>query len=354
MPTEIKALLRDDGSGGVGGLLTGKHELCALSYDPSDEPTEVFVLVKNEGGNELPIEQTAGVSKSSDLSLTDDEKLPLVVPNGSSQPMVDKPSSPSKKMPALGVKGKLLSGNNSKGRRTKENASPQKGRNDGSFAALGCAKASLFESGGGSEGQFGTNSVSAIGVNNDVPPATSKRSRSDHENENGPVKKRRKRSKCTSDGCTNIAIKGGVCWRHGAKNTTNQKRSEGCTNYAVKGGVRKRHGAKVNRKLCSSEGCTNIAKTGGVCVRHGAKRKQCSWLGCTNNAVQGGVCKRHGAKVAAPKLCNIAGCTNFAQKGGVCIRHGAKRKCSSEGCTKHAQKRGVCSRHGAKDSMKKA
>ena len=31
-----------------------------------------------------------------------------------------------------------------------------------------------------------------------------------------------------------------------------------------------RHGAKV--KLCSSEGCTNQAVRGGVCFRHGAKR----------------------------------------------------------------------------------
>jgi hypothetical protein len=31
-----------------------------------------------------------------------------------------------------------------------------------------------------------------------------------------------------------------------------------------------RHGAKVKR--CSSEGCTNKAKRGGVCIRHGAKK----------------------------------------------------------------------------------
>jgi len=34
--------------------------------------------------------------------------------------------------------------------------------------------------------------------------------------------------------------------------------------------VCKRHGAKVKVKLCSSEGCTNIVVKGGVCIRHGA------------------------------------------------------------------------------------
>jgi hypothetical protein len=36
------------------------------------------------------------------------------------------------------------------------------------------------------------------------------------------------------------------------------------------GGVCQRHGAKVKR--CSSEGCTNHAQKGGImCVRHGAR-----------------------------------------------------------------------------------
>ena len=81
-----------------------------------------------------------------------------------------------------------------------------------------------------------------------------------------------------------------------------------------------KHGAKV--KLCSSEGCTNIAVKGGVCMKHGAKRKLCSSDGCTNQAVRGGVCKKHGAKI---KRCNSEGCTNGVVKGGVWIRHGANR-----------------------------
>ena len=55
----------------------------------------------------------------------------------------------------------------------------------------------------------------------------------------------------------------------------------------------------LNVKRCSSEGCTNRVVRGGVCCRHGAKveLKRCSSEGCTNVVVKGGVCKRHGAKV---------------------------------------------------------
>jgi len=56
-----------------------------------------------------------------------------------------------------------------------------------------------------------------------------------------------------------------------------------------------KHGAKV--RLCSSEGCTNHALKGGVCIKHGAKPsvKHCTSEGCTNRAKRGGVCWKHGA-----------------------------------------------------------
>ncbi|KAK1744057.1 hypothetical protein QTG54_005654 [Skeletonema marinoi] len=116
------------------------------------------------------------------------------------------------------------------------------------------------------EGQCGTKSVLAsASVNNDDLLAgvtvTSKRPRSDKGSENGQVKKRRLVTyRCSSEGCKNNAVKGGVCWRHGAK-----------------------------KKLCSSDGCTNHAKKGGVCWRHGAKIKLCSSEGCTNHVQKGGV-----------------------------------------------------------------
>eukprot|EP00984_Skeletonema_dohrnii_P017828 scaffold8189_cov107-Skeletonema_dohrnii-CCMP3373.AAC.9 len=171
------------------------------------------------------------------------------------------------------------------------------------------------------EGQCGTKSVLAsASLNNNCLPTLYKRPRSDKESENGQVKKRTK-NQCSSEGCENNVIKGGVCWRHGAKANAKQCSNEGCKNNAVKGGVCRRHGAK--NKLCSSDGCTNGAIKGGVCWRHGAKAyvKLCSSEGCTNHAKKGGVCMRHGAQVAR-KLCSREGCTNGAKKGGVCTRHG--------------------------------
>jgi len=36
-----------------------------------------------------------------------------------------------------------------------------------------------------------------------------------------------------------------------------------------------RHGATRPTYLCSSEGCTNIVQKGGVCIRHGANINRC-------------------------------------------------------------------------------
>ena len=108
-----------------------------------------------------------------------------------------------------------------------------------------------------------------------------------------------------------------------------------------------RHGAKKEYKRCSIEGCTNFAQKGGVCIKHGANVKRCSSEGCTKQAQKGGVCIKHGAKV---KQCRVEGCTTFAQRGGVCIKHGAKvvpKRCSVEGCSNQSKRGGVCRRHGA-------
>eukprot|EP00984_Skeletonema_dohrnii_P007240 scaffold2618_cov69-Skeletonema_dohrnii-CCMP3373.AAC.1 len=110
------------------------------------------------------------------------------------------------------------------------------------------------------------------------------------------------------------------------------------------------------RTRCSHEGCTNRAEKGGVCCTHGAERPRCSRENCTNYAQQGGVCRRHGAE--APK-CSHENCTNQARKGGVCMSHGAvyvyvRPRCSHEGCTKQAQKGGVCCTHGAKQRIANA
>ena len=147
---------------------------------------------------------------------------------------------------------------------------------------------------------------------------------------------------CSSEGCTNQVVNGGVCKRHGAKVKRCSK--EACTNQAVKGGACIKHGAKIIRKRCSREGCTNKVVQGGFCTKHGAKRKQCSSEGCTTMSQVAGLCYRHGSK--RKERCSGEGCTNQALKGGVCWRHGARKKlCSTEGCTNIVVKGGVCRRH---------
>jgi hypothetical protein len=66
------------------------------------------------------------------------------------------------------------------------------------------------------------------------------------------VRKKKYRYECSADACTNHAVRGGVCIKHGAKIEYKRCSVEGCTNHIVKGGVYKRHGAKREHKRCSS------------------------------------------------------------------------------------------------------
>ena len=94
--------------------------------------------------------------------------------------------------------------------------------------------------------------------------------------------------------------------------------------------ARKRAKWRSYKKKCSADGCTKFAQRGGVCMRHGSKytRKLCSLSGCTNQVVKGGVCKRHGAKVGRNQPCTNAGVTTNqaaqqegtrTEQGGVCF-----------------------------------
>eukprot|EP00986_Skeletonema_menzelii_P005084 scaffold1793_cov142-Skeletonema_menzelii.AAC.1 len=49
-------------------------------------------------------------------------------------------------------------------------------------------------------------------------------------------------------------------------------KTQGCTNRAIQGGQCFRHGAKAHRKLCSSEGCKNYVVKAGLCIKHGARQ----------------------------------------------------------------------------------
>ena len=71
---------------------------------------------------------------------------------------------------------------------------------------------------------------------------------------------------------------------------------EGCNNQIRAGGVCSRHGAKQTR-TCSKKGCTKQAQLRGVCVAHGARTKRCSHAGCTKQVVRGGKCKDHAGPV---------------------------------------------------------
>ena len=75
------------------------------------------------------------------------------------------------------------------------------------------------------------------------------------------------------------------------------------------------------KKRCSTEGCTHQAVKGGVCVRHGAKAKRCSNEGCTNVVVRrggcinrvgqrGGLCSNHSAHIGSAQ-------PNGGQRGDV-------------------------------------
>jgi hypothetical protein len=93
-------------------------------------------------------------------------------------------------------------------------------------------------------------------------------------------------------------------------------------------GVRhdKERGARKRKKRCSQDGCDNQVVQGGVCKQHGASVKLCIQEGCDNQVVQGGVCIKYGARVKRKKLCSLDGCYKQVQQGGVCIKHGAKRR----------------------------
>ena len=75
---------------------------------------------------------------------------------------------------------------------------------------------------------------------------------------------------------------------------------------------------KKKRTRCSTAGCTTYAVARGVCVKHGANGV-CSTAGCTANARARGVCFKHGSN----GFCSAAGCTTSARARGLCFKHGA-------------------------------
>ena len=101
--------------------------------------------------------------------------------------------------------------------------------------------------------------------------------------------------------------------------------------------------SKRVRRKCTTPGCQNRVVQGGLCISHGAKRKTCKHPGCTKNVKKAGLCSTHGP---ARKRCEFPDCSKVAVQGGRCIAHGAKKKlCSVEECTKQAILGGMCKKH---------
>lgn len=94
---------------------------------------------------------------------------------------------------------------------------------------------------------------------------------------------------CTIAGCINIIDKKGmsVCNEHLTLTTCIR---DGCSDKAVKGGVCTDQQGKPQ---CKHEGCKRASAADGVCDKH-CTRVICSYRGCRTTAQLGGLCNRHG------------------------------------------------------------
>ena len=119
---------------------------------------------------------------------------------------------------------------------------------------------------------------------------------------------------------------------------------EGCDNQIRAGGVCSRHGAKQTRRTCSMEGCTNHARSkGDLCVTHGAKTKRCSHEGCTKQVVRGGKCTGHAESAKTfVGSCSIEGC----RTSGTMIKAGKVLVCGKYPCMSHSGKGVKCKAAG--------
>ena len=79
--------------------------------------------------------------------------------------------------------------------------------------------------------------------------------------------------------------------RPGMRSATKRRRQEPSEDNTKAGG---KADWRKYAKICYADGCTNLAVKGGVCIKHGAKVKRCSSKGCTNQAQKGGLCIKLG------------------------------------------------------------
>ena len=122
-----------------------------------------------------------------------------------------------------------------------------------------------------------------------------KRNKSIYLLKHNDIKKRKKR-KCTHDGCnSNALLAGGVCKKHGGKKYVYTCKLTGCTSQAKRGGLCGRHirlrekeelmkkkssTSSIEESIeeiiapCTHEGCMNNQMENGLCIMHGIKLKK--------------------------------------------------------------------------------
>jgi hypothetical protein len=71
-----------------------------------------------------------------------------------------------------------------------------------------------------------------------------------------------------------------------SKNRSQDHKDEGVKKEGSTLRAKVKQGKKGAKKRCSVKECSNLAVNGGVCKKHGAKQKLCSSDGCTNIAVK--------------------------------------------------------------------
>ncbi len=137
--------------------------------------------------------------------------------------------------------------------------------------------------------------------NNDFRTSViSKRPRSDNDNENGQVKKRTKKQ-CSHEDCNKWALKGGVCWSHGAnaearsgavmKDVQIILSTEGCVEGT---GLRPNYATAMNAQIkLRKEECA---------LSMGQRSNAAAVKGCTKHAYKQGFCNRHGIVVYTGKI----------------------------------------------------
>ena len=155
-----------------------------------------------------------------------------------------------------------------------------------------------------------------------------------------PEKKKYQRPECSYPYCETLAVRGGMCRKHGVKRICS---AEGCWRQVQQGGVCIFHGAVVNRKECEMEGCTTAANQYGFCGKHGGYTR-CRESGCEKRALKGGWCLAHGG-VSYTKPCLMEGCATLAHVFGYCCKHGGYYRCKQDGCEKKAREGGLCIAH---------